>query len=133
MCPIIHFVALAFADQAFQQGLLAQGLSPFHLHKFKNPEGRITIDFSFGDHMLDVPIFRTHERRLEEIRVHPFKAPGAKSIGRESRRLGERSGLPHPFRPYCLRREASTELTGELVARCLFGRSLTSRRRPWSK
>ena len=112
MCPIIHFVALAFADQAFHAELIAQGLCPSKMHTFRNPEGRITIDFMFRDEILDVPIFRAYERRLEGVRVHPFKALSAKAISDESKRLGQRSGLPHPFRPYCLRREVGTELTG---------------------
>ena len=113
MCPIVHFVALAFADNAFHEGLMAEGLAPKKLHSFRNPEGRITLDFKFRDDVLRKPIFRTYERQLEGIRVHPFKALSAKAISDESKRLGQRAGLPHPFRPYCLRREVGTKLTGK--------------------
>ena len=60
MCPIIHFVALAFVDNAFHEDLIAEGLVPNKLHSFQNPEGRITIDFKFRDDILNKPIFRTY-------------------------------------------------------------------------
>ena len=116
MCPVIHFLALAFADNAFHPDLIAAGLCPEKLHGFKNPEGCITIEFKFRDDILDVPLFHRYQRSLEGITVHPIKALSAKAIGEESRRLGQRAGLPHPFRPYCLRREVGTELTDSGVS-----------------
>ena len=68
LCPIVHFLALAFADNAFHQDLVAEGLTAHKLHQFRNPEGRITIDFKFRVSVLDMPIFRTYEKRLEGIR-----------------------------------------------------------------
>ena len=59
MCPIIHFVALAFVDNAFHEDLIAEGLAPNKLHSFQNPKGRITIDFKFRDDVLNKPIFCT--------------------------------------------------------------------------
>ena len=113
MCPIIHFVALAFADNTFHEDLIAERLGSNKLHSFQNPERRITIDFKFRNDILDKPIFRTYKRNLEGISVHPFKTLFAKSISDESKRLGQRAGLSYPFRPYCLRREVGTELTGK--------------------
>lgn len=113
MCPIIHFLALAFADDVFHQDLTTQGLTAEKMHSFQNPEGRITIEFKFRDEVLDIPVFRSFERCLTGIRVHPTRALSASVISPEAKRLGQRAGLPHPFKPYCLRREVGTELTGQ--------------------
>ena len=112
MCPIAHFLGLAFPDQVFHPDLLAAGLNPSTLHTMKILEGSLTIEFKFRDSALALPIFRPHERGSAGIQVHPFKALSATTLGGYFRRLGQRAGLPHPFTPYCLRREVGTELTG---------------------
>ncbi|KAL9584905.1 MAG: hypothetical protein Q9212_001839 [Teloschistes hypoglaucus] len=58
MCPIIYFLALAFADSIFHPRLIQAGLSVDRLHKFACPTGRTTIDFSFREDILDATIFR---------------------------------------------------------------------------
>ena len=112
MCPIIHFLALAFADDAFHPDLRDLGLTPAKLHSFENAEGRNTIEYKFRDDILDVPLFRSWHSTLDGVRTHPSKPLSAVTVHRESKRLGEQAGLPHPFRMYCLRREVGTELTG---------------------
>ncbi|KAI4191879.1 MAG: hypothetical protein LQ350_008723, partial [Teloschistes chrysophthalmus] len=111
MCPILHFVAIAFAHNAFHPRLVSAGLNPYSLHNFSTPDGRITIDFTFRDDILEIPIFRCLERSIEGIHVHPFQALSANSISQWTKRLGERAGFDHPFQPYALRREVGTELT----------------------
>lgn len=113
MCPIVHFLALAFADNAFHPELYNLGLTPAKLHSFRNPEGRITIESKFWDEILDVPLFRAWHSTLEGVQVHAVKPLSAKNVNRESKRLGQQAGLPHAFSPYCLRREVGTELTDE--------------------
>ena len=112
MCPVIMFCSIAFADNAFHPALMAQGLCPAKMHSFKTPEGRIDIEFRFREDILDIPVCRAFERHLTGIRTHPTKAMSAVPYCRIMKRLGQMSGLPHPFRPYCLRREGGTELTG---------------------
>ena len=116
MCPIVHFLALAFADNAFHPQLVAAGLCAEDMHRFRNPEGRITIDFKFKDDILEVPLFRAYQRSFDGISVHPTKALPAQTLNEESKRLGQRAGLPHSFQPYCLRREVGTELTDRGVS-----------------
>lgn len=111
MCPILHFVAIAFAHNAFHPRLVSAGLT---LHNFSSPDGRITIDFAFRDDILEIPIFRRSTRSLEGVRVDPVKALSANSISYWTKRLGQRAGFDHPFQPYALRREVGTELTGKL-------------------
>ena len=112
MCPILHFVAIAFAHNAFHPRLVSAGLTPYTLHNFSSPDGRITIDFAFRDDILEIPIFRRSTRSIEGVHVDPLKALSANSISYWTKRLGQRAGFDHPFQPYALRREVATELTG---------------------
>lgn len=41
MCPILHFLAIAFAHNAFHPRLVSAGLTPHTLHSFSSPDGRI--------------------------------------------------------------------------------------------
>ena len=112
MCPILHFVAIAFAHDAFHPRLLAAGLTPYTLHSFSCPDGRITIDFTFNSDIMDVPIFRRTTARIDGVHVDPLKALPAHSVSNWTKRLGERAGFDCPFTLYALRREVGTELTG---------------------
>ena len=113
MCPIIHFLVIVFADNVFHQDLTSHGLTAEKMHSFQNPEGRITIEFRFRDKVFDIPVFCSFERCLIGIYVYPTRALSASVISPEVKRLGQRAGLSYPFKPYCLRREVGTELTGQ--------------------
>ena len=80
MCPILHFVAMAFAYQAFHPRLVSAGLTPHTLHSFSSPDGRITIDFAFRDDILEIPVFRRSTRSMEGVHVDSVKALSANSI-----------------------------------------------------
>ncbi len=112
MCPVTHFAALAFADNAFHPRLTAAGLTPQAMHVLNSPDARITIEFSFREEILDVPIFRRSERRLEGMFVDPLRATSGDFLSSNTKRLGRRAGFEHPFKPYNLRREVATEVTG---------------------
>ena len=113
MCPILHFVAIAFAHNAFHPRLVSAGLTPHTLHNFSSPDGRITIDFAFRDDILELLIFRRSTRSIEGVHVDPLKALSANSISYWTKRLGQRAGFDHSFQPYALQREVGTELTGK--------------------
>ena len=112
MCAVVHFAALAFADNAFHPRLVSEGLTVHSLHSFSCPDGRITIDFSFKDEILDTPIFRRSIQTIDGVSVDPHKALSANSISYQTRRLGQRAGFDYPLTPYALRREVGTECTG---------------------
>ena len=113
MCPVAHFLAIAFADDAFHRSLTDEGLNSAKMHGFQNPEGRIALEFRFRDVILNIPVFRKSKFDMTGVNTHPTKALSASDISEEGKRLGQRAGLPHHFRPYCLRREVGTELTGK--------------------
>ena len=113
LCPILHFVAMAFAHNAFHSGLVSSGLTLYTLHSFSSPDGRVTIDFAFNDDILEIPVFRCSTHSVEGVHVDSVKALFANSISYWTKRLGQRADFDHPFQPYALRREVGTELTGE--------------------
>lgn len=80
MCPILHFVAIVFAHNAFHPRLVSVELTPYTLHNFSSPDGRITIDFALRDDILKIPIFRRFTRSMEGVHVDPLKALFANSI-----------------------------------------------------
>lgn len=115
MCPVAHFLGLAFADRALHPALMEQGLTPAKLHTFKSPEGRVTIEFKFRDDILDIAVFRGWKSGFNGVEIDPVKPLKAQFLNEECRRLGEQAGLEHRFTPYCLRREVGTELTGKVT------------------
>ncbi|KAL9583651.1 MAG: hypothetical protein Q9203_004996 [Teloschistes exilis] len=112
MCPIIYFLALAFADNIFHPRLIQPGLSVDRLHKFTCPTGRTTIDFSFREDILDAPIFRPSAQVLSGKDGDTVRALTATRMRYWMIRLGERAGFPHALTPYCLRRDIATSLAG---------------------
>ena len=112
MCPILHFVAITFADNAFHPRLINAGLSPCSLHNFSIPDGRIIIDFTFKDDIFEIPIFRCSQRSIQGLRVDPKRALSANSISFWMKQLGQRAGFEYPLQPYALRRKVGTELKG---------------------
>lgn len=65
MCPILHFACIAFAHNVFHPRLVAAVLTLYTLHDFSSPGGRITIDYTFKDYLLEVPIFRGLARSID--------------------------------------------------------------------
>lgn len=115
MCPIVHFLALAFADKAFHPSLIDAGLTVHRLYSFECAGGRSMIQFRFCDTVLDKPIFRPSVRVFNGREVDPQRALSSKPIGQWMARLGERAGFTHRLKPYCLRRDIATSLAGSSI------------------
>lgn len=80
MCPILYFVAIAFAHNGFRLRLMSAGLTLFTLYSFSSLYGRIIIDFAFRDDILEIPVFRCSTRSIEGVHVNPIKALSANLI-----------------------------------------------------
>jgi hypothetical protein len=113
MCPVIHFMALAFAGNAFHPRLVDAGLTVRTMHSFRCPDGRTTIKFALREDILDTPVFRRSRQTMEGVAVDPIKALSATAISYGMTRLGRNAGFDRPLQPYCLRREVGIELTGQ--------------------
>jgi len=113
MCPVIHFTALAFADNAFHPRLIDAGLTVRTMHSFRCPDGRTTIQFALWDDILNTPIFRRSRQTMEGVTVDPVKAMSATALSYGTTRLARNASFDQSFHPYCLRREVGTELMGQ--------------------
>lgn len=54
MCPILHFVAIAFAHNAFPQACLCRAI-PYTLHNFSSPDGPLPLTSPSGTTSLRSP------------------------------------------------------------------------------
>ncbi len=112
MCPVIHFTAIAFADNAFHPRLIEAGLTVHTMHSFHCPDGRTTMQFALQDDILDTLIFCCSRQTMKGVTVDSIKAMSATTLSYGTTRLGRNAGFDRPFHPYCLRREVGTELMG---------------------
>lgn len=117
MYPVVHFLALAFADEAFHPKLVEAGLSVQRLHGLSCPPGRSMIDFCFREDILETPIFRPLVQRLLGREVDPSRALSLTPIVSWVVRLGERAGFLYRLKLYCLRRDVATSLNGLSISR----------------
>ena len=108
LCAVTHFLALAFADDAF----LHEGLTPENIYSLEPQEGRPVIWIPFSPAVKGIPIFRSSHLTANGVRVHPNKALSASTVNVWLKRLGQRAGFEHRLTAYCIRRETGTAITG---------------------
>lgn len=109
MCPVLHFLALAFADQAF----LNPHLTPANLRKVSVPAHQGKVKIPFKGSILDKPIFRAIEENGAGCRASDAKPMQYEDLRSHFKRLGERAGSEFSLHPYCIRRFAATAIDGD--------------------
>ena len=114
MYLIFYFIAITFADNAFYPRLINAGLSPHSLYNFLSPDSRITIDFTFKNNILEIPIFSCFQQSIQGLRVDFKRAFSANFISFWMKRLGQRARFKYSLQSYAFRCEVGTELTGLL-------------------
>ena len=108
LCAVTHFLALAFADNAF----LSEELTPENIRSLRPQDGRAVLWIGFRPEVESIPVFRTSQRVAAGVQVDPRKALTASTITKWLRRLGQGAGFEHRLTGYSLRRETGTRLTG---------------------
>ncbi|KAI9855621.1 MAG: hypothetical protein M1824_005948 [Vezdaea acicularis] len=98
-CPILLFLALAFADEAFEDVS-----SPEALNRIRVPPCREAIQFRWKNSMLNIPIFRQTESTVNGPRISPTRALPASDYAAYLGKLSLSAGLERKVTPYCLRR-----------------------------
>ena len=112
MCPVIHFTALIFTNNAFHPRLVGAGLTVCTMHSFCCSDGWIIIKFALQKDILQTLIFRCSRQTLHSMAVDLIRALLATAILYGTKRLGWNAGFDKDISPYCLRRDVGTELTG---------------------
>ncbi|OJD24725.1 hypothetical protein ACJ73_03904 [Blastomyces percursus] len=71
LCPILHFLALALADRAFE----AQGInSPEDIFHIEVPPYQNSLQLRWRSGMLDIPVFRRTVHTAHGVRISPDRA-----------------------------------------------------------
>ena len=97
LCPVLQFLALAFADDAFEAPNLK---SPEHIFQLKVEHPRESLQLRWKDSMLETPIFRRAVRTPSGIRTSINKALTYDSFYTYLKRLGRSTGFPQILTSY---------------------------------
>lgn len=100
-CPVSQFLALAFADGAFDAGFSISNLDKVRV----SHHSRCQI-FPWREEMLDIPIFSEHDQAMEGHETLPTRPWSYESFQRSLSDLGRMAGFKHAVTAYALRREA---------------------------
>ena len=121
-CPILHVLALAFADHAFESQWIQQ---PEDLSTFEVPSYLQGIPLSWKPSMLEVPLLRRAVHTEDGIITSPTEALQYRGIARQTLRLGQSAGFREPFHLYNLRRGAGNAVNSQSYHSNLFLHLLT--------
>lgn len=110
-CPILHFLALAFADNAFASPHISNldDIYQIRIENFKE-----SIELSWKKEMMKVPVFRRPVRRLNGMDISSNMAEQYDHFRTDLLRLGKNAGFMPPLTSYCLRRGAADVVDGWL-------------------
>ncbi|KAF8250945.1 hypothetical protein K440DRAFT_113864 [Wilcoxina mikolae CBS 423.85] len=100
LCPILHFLSLAFADNAFR----APDLTPENFFSVFVPPQRNSIEFQWKESILNTPVFRRTEHTVNGTGISPYRCLSDKVFRDQLRRLGLSAGFKDILTPYAIRR-----------------------------
>lgn len=109
-CPVLQFLAIAFADQAFAADDLQL------VEQLRNtrvePPLRCQI-FNWKESMLDVPVFRQPVQVAEGLRTSPDRAWKYEHFHPSLKTLGLATGFKEIISIYVIRRETGNVMNGK--------------------
>ncbi|KAH8145064.1 uncharacterized protein LAJ45_10975 [Morchella importuna] len=108
-CPIMNFLALAFADNAFMEGGIKK---PEDLFALEIPDFKETLSINWKEDMLETPVFRRQEG-TDISRTTPM---AYRDLNHYVGRLGVLSGYPQRLTTYVLRRGAANAVDSPEVS-----------------
>ncbi|KAI9785817.1 MAG: hypothetical protein M1816_008209 [Peltula sp. TS41687] len=108
-CPIIHFLAIAFADNAFDSEKISK---PEDIYNLQVPTNLNSIQIKWKPDMQDKPIFRRATRTADGIRISLDKALAYDTCNKNLKRLGRSAGFSDNVTLYCLRRGVANVVDG---------------------
>ncbi|KAF1349750.1 hypothetical protein BDV97DRAFT_295949 [Delphinella strobiligena] len=102
-CPILHVLALAFADRAFKSDWLS---SPCDLDSIQVPEFLMSVPLEWKDEMKEIPLLRKSCRTSYGVECSPNAGLPYAIANMHTIRLGQSAGFKQSFNLYSLRRGA---------------------------
>lgn len=112
LCPILHFLALAFSDNTFR----APGLTPENFFSVVVPSQRNSIEFQWKESILDTPIFRRTENTTNGTGISPYRCLSDKVFRDQLQRLGFSAGYKDILTPYAVRRGAGNAVDSKFMS-----------------
>ena len=109
-CPITLFLALAFADEAFEANIR----TPVELLTKEVPQNLEGLTVHWKRSIEDTPVLRRAERVKGYYRTSPTKMLTQASQNADIKRLGLVAGFPERVVAYCLRRGVANAVDGKL-------------------
>lgn len=109
LCPIAHFLALAFADRAFEASSLQEATN---ILRVQVPQHKKSLTIQWRQEILDIPVLRQSVRTEGGFRTSQHEPLSAAASGRYLRRLGEATGFEHPLSHYAVRRGTGNAVDG---------------------
>lgn len=108
-CPILQFLALAFADQAFATDDLRSA------KQLQNARVQPPLNcqiFQWKDSILDIPVFRQPVQVAEGVRTSPDRAWQYDHFHPSLKTLGLATGFREIISIYAIRRETGNVMNG---------------------
>jgi len=102
-CPILHVLALAFADHAFKSDWLR---SPCDIERINVPEFLMSVPLEWKDEMQAIPLLRNSCRSSYGTECSPNAGLPYVIANMHTVRLGKSAGFKENFNLYSLRRGA---------------------------
>jgi hypothetical protein len=110
---MLHFLALAFSDNAFR----APNLDCLEaISQMKVPKSRQAIQLEWKDNILDKCIFRRAEKEVSGMKISDRVLPYY-SISKHFRKAGQDAGFRENLTPYAIRR-ATGNAVNDIYYRC---------------
>lgn len=106
-CPIVHFLGLAFADDAFKAVRQPRQLGLLHV-----PKGKHSLPLEWKESMLNIPIFRHCQ---QDGTIAPSRAMMYDDLASQISDLGYRAKFRDVLRTYCLRRGVANVIDGKIL------------------
>ncbi|KAI9799085.1 MAG: hypothetical protein M1833_004279 [Piccolia ochrophora] len=112
LCPVTHFLGLAFADVAFRN----EKLTPENIRTLQVPKDQGKLQIKFKDEVSEVPIFRRVEQTAFGPRISAERAMPYNTLHFAVGRLGQRGGCDFALHPYAIRRYVATTMDASGVS-----------------
>jgi len=116
LCPVLHFLALAFSDNAFKAPDLD---CPEAIYQMKVPEPRQAIELEWDGEILNKCIFRRAEKGVSGMKISDRVLPYY-SISKHFRKAGQDAGFRENLTPYAIRRATGNAVNSIYHHRGLF-------------
>lgn len=115
-CIILHFITIAFDDDAFDKLPGEPATTPEMILRLKVRQGLNYQPIRIKEDLMDVPVLRMPVFAGDGLQTSPTEALQYNRYHEWVKRLGTETGFPQVLTAYCLRRAAGNAINGRFPA-----------------